>query len=247
VWFDGIGWVLFEPTPGRGAPGSEAVTGVAASQDTGDAATDQPASATTTPPTTVRPTATTVPNRPTTTTTVPTLPSGGSDDSGTGWGVGTWAFVAIVLCGAWVVLMPTMVRRFTHSGDTPAEQVVSAWHGAVGALLAAGAPPPGGTTPLEFARQAGRSLDIDTRPLDELARFVTRAVYSPTGVAEPTALRAAVLRTQVVEACDATMPLLRRWRCRVDPRVVRRRLVGTRPISARRRSPDAAAASPTPV
>ena len=23
VWFDGVGWVLFEPTPGRGAPGSE--------------------------------------------------------------------------------------------------------------------------------------------------------------------------------------------------------------------------------
>ena len=247
VWFDGIGWVLFEPTPGRGAPGSEAVTGVAASQDTGNASTDQPASATTTPPTTVRPTATTVPNRPTTTTTVPTLAPGGSDDSGTGWGIGTWALLGIVLCGAWVGLMPTVVRRFTRTGDTPSEQVVSAWHGAVGALVAAGAAPPGGATPLEFARRAGRSLDIDTRPLDELARFVTRAIYSPVGVAEPTALRAAVLRTQVVEACDAAMPLLRRWWCRVDPRVVRRRLVGTGPISAKRRSPDAAAASPTPA
>ena len=34
VWFDGLGWVLFEPTPGRGAPGAESYTGVEAAQDT---------------------------------------------------------------------------------------------------------------------------------------------------------------------------------------------------------------------
>ena len=33
VWFDGIGWVPFEPTPGRGAPGSESYTGVPPAQD----------------------------------------------------------------------------------------------------------------------------------------------------------------------------------------------------------------------
>ena len=33
VWFDGLGWVPFEPTPGRGAPGAEGYTGVAAAQD----------------------------------------------------------------------------------------------------------------------------------------------------------------------------------------------------------------------
>ena len=32
VWFDGYGWVLFDPTPGRGAPGAEQHTGVAAAQ-----------------------------------------------------------------------------------------------------------------------------------------------------------------------------------------------------------------------
>ena len=29
VWFDGLGWVPFEPTPGRGAPGAEGHTGLA--------------------------------------------------------------------------------------------------------------------------------------------------------------------------------------------------------------------------
>ncbi len=35
VWFDGYGWVLFDPTPGRGAPGAEGHTGVAPEQETG--------------------------------------------------------------------------------------------------------------------------------------------------------------------------------------------------------------------
>ncbi len=33
VWFDGLGWVPFEPTPGRGLPGSEEHTGLPAQQD----------------------------------------------------------------------------------------------------------------------------------------------------------------------------------------------------------------------
>lgn len=33
VWFDGLGWVPFEPTPGRGLPGSEDHTGLPAAQD----------------------------------------------------------------------------------------------------------------------------------------------------------------------------------------------------------------------
>jgi transglutaminase-like putative cysteine protease len=33
VWFDGLGWVPFEPTPGRGVPGAEDYTGLLAQQD----------------------------------------------------------------------------------------------------------------------------------------------------------------------------------------------------------------------
>ncbi|HEX2784456.1 MAG TPA: DUF3488 and transglutaminase-like domain-containing protein, partial [Ilumatobacteraceae bacterium] len=36
VWFDGYGWVLFDPTPGRGAPGAEGHTGAAAAQEEGN-------------------------------------------------------------------------------------------------------------------------------------------------------------------------------------------------------------------
>lgn len=33
VWFDDIGWIPFEPTPGRGVPGAEPATGVSPAQD----------------------------------------------------------------------------------------------------------------------------------------------------------------------------------------------------------------------
>jgi hypothetical protein len=107
--------------------------------------------------------------------------------------------------------------------------VIDAWHGAIGALVIAGAPPPGGATPLEYARLVERELGIDGRPIAELGRFVTRAVYSPAEVAEPTAMRAAVLRTQIVEASDERLGWAQRLWCRIDPRLIRQRLVGITP------------------
>ena len=52
MWFDGIGWVTFEPTPRRGDPGAEDYTGVAAAQDDSvpDLGTPEPG-AVTLPPT----------------------------------------------------------------------------------------------------------------------------------------------------------------------------------------------------
>ena len=58
VYIDGAGWVAFEPTPGRGAPGTESYTGVPAQQDaspmppvTTTPATDGPGVETSPPPT----------------------------------------------------------------------------------------------------------------------------------------------------------------------------------------------------
>ena len=43
VWFDGLGWVPFEPTPGRGAPGAEGYTGLPAGPGRVDPAARPPA------------------------------------------------------------------------------------------------------------------------------------------------------------------------------------------------------------
>lgn len=233
VWFDGIGWVLFEPTPGRGAPGSEEVTGVAAAQDdsaaevgTGDP-TD-PVPSTTIPR--VTPTTERDPLAPGsgtgTTTTLPRLAS--SADPG-GFGPFGWVLLAIAAVGVWAWAMPAVVRRLVRTGGTPSEQVITAWHGTVGALQLAGAPAPGGATPVEYATRVEREIPVDHRSLVELARFVTRAIYAPGGVGEPAALRAAVLRTHLDHNARELMPWYRRAWARLDPRLVRQRLVGDRP------------------
>jgi hypothetical protein len=90
----------------------------------------------------------------------------------------------------------------------------------------AGAPAPAGSTPLEYAVRIERELGVDHRSLHELARFVTRAIYSPSGVGEPAAMRAAVLRTQLEETARDMMPWYTRLLGRLDPRLVRQRLVG---------------------
>jgi len=231
VWFDGYGWVAFEPTPGRGAPGGEGTTGVAAAQDTTPLPTGgggEPVPATAppvtlqAPPSPIEPGAGSVP----TPTTAPTLAPAPASSPGGGITTGGWITLAILALGAWMLLMPYAVRRFTRRGGTPTEQVIDAWHGTIGALQLAGAPPPSGATPMEYAHAVEHRLPVDYRSLLELARFVTRAIYAPSGVGEPAALRAAVLQTQLERVARDITPWRTRLITRLDPRLVRLQLVG---------------------
>jgi transglutaminase-like putative cysteine protease len=234
VWFDGVGWVQFEPTPGRGAPGAEEVTGAAAAQDNTPATPSNgdgdPTPTASTTPRSVTPTTERDPlgGRPTTSTSVPRIAVGGSDRGPSAGGPALWVLVGLAVLGAWAALMPAVVRRFTRRGTTPTEQVIDAWHGTVGALQLAGAPPPGGATPIEYARQVEHDLAVDHRSLVELARFVTRAIYAPAGVGEPAALRAAVLQNHLDTTTRELMPWYARVWTRLDPRLVRQRLIGDR-------------------
>jgi transglutaminase-like putative cysteine protease len=233
VWFDDVGWVAFEPTPGRGEPGNESITGVAPQQDDTPTpvGTGTPSDAPAQPqPTVPVPFVPTIPEPvidPTPSDTLPEpVPVGGSSSSGGGPSKALWIFLGILAIGTWMLVMPRAVRRFTRRGRSPAEQVVQAWHATVGALVMAGAPAPAGSTPLEYAVRIERELGVDHRSLHELARFVTRAIYSPSGVGEPAAMRAAVLRTQLEETARDMMPWYTRLLGRLDPRLVRQRLVG---------------------
>lgn len=233
VWFDGYGWVLFEPTPGRGAPGHESTTGVPAAQDTEPLPTGgEPVPATAGPPTSGQlPTVSIEPGQaPGTATTAPiTVPPVRTGDDGD-IGTGTWIFLALIALGIWVLAMPTLVIRFTRRGSSPSEQVISAWHGTVGALTYAGAAAPQGLTPLEWATIVDDQYVVDRRAIVELARFVTRAIYSPSGVGDPVALRAAVLHTQLERGAREVTPWHLRAMLRIDPRLVRQRLVGDSPL-----------------
>lgn len=231
VWFDGVGWVPFEPTPGRGAPGGEEITGAAAAQDStarqpGDGSAENTPTPTTSPVSVPRTTEPQLGEPPGGGTTV--APQSASSGEG-GGGTAGWILLGIAVVAGWGIAMPTLVRRFTRAGATPSEQVIDAWHGTVGVLRLAGAPPLAGSTPVEYAHRVEAEMAVDHRSMLELARFVTRAIYAPEGVGEPAALRAAVLHTYIDGAVRDLMPWYRRAWTRIDPRIVRMRLVGHRP------------------
>ncbi len=225
VWFDGYGWVSFDPTPGRGAPGAEQHTGVGARAARGQrnprhrhcrqqhADTDlgvcQP-----TPSTRERGhrRGPTTPRNPVVTTT-------GNDGS-----AGGWIIAAIILAIiAWVVAMPRVVNRWSrHRAKNPTDRVTAAWAATVRSLTMAGAPRVAGSTPLEYAR----SVDFGKAETVEIARLVTRAVYSPRGVDAGAADRSELLRGEVDAACRARMSFVTRVLDHFDPRSARGRISG---------------------
>jgi len=223
VWFDGIGWVLFDPTPGRGAPGAEDHTGAAAEQEEGNG-TPGNANGDNAPTPTFEPSI----QRPRPENGAPTGPSvpvntvvTKQSDSGSSGG---WILAAIILAiVAWVIAMPRVLNRWfrRHERD-PADRVASAWAATVRSLTMAGAPRVAGATPLEYAR----SVDVGRAETVEIARLVTRAVYSPRGVDAGAADRSELLRHEVDSACRAKMSLVTRILDHLDPRSAWGRITG---------------------
>ena len=216
VWFNGIGWVPFEPTPGRGSPDAAAYLGISPEQDTGE----QPGSASTSTTST-----TTAPGAPTTTTStapatsVPsatTAPTAPADDDG----APAWWLAAVLAVGAWTWLGTSAVssiarrRRATAGARTRA---LLAWHRATRFAEWAGGGPASGLTPREFAAAAGSRVAIGRRDLDALASLVGRVAYSAH---EPTAHeleRCEELSSRIVSGCRPLLSRRRRAILRLAP------------------------------
>jgi hypothetical protein len=195
VWFDGIGWVPFEPTPGRGAPGAEAYTGLQAAQD--DAApqpgTEAPAEGETPAPVASTPIVELPP---------PIDEPGALDptpvprivhavpERGTSWGT----VLAVVVVLGLLLATPALVRRWRrrHPGSDVPHQIVGLWRRALGAVEATGLRVDPALTPLEQARAIAPRLPVAARPLKSLADVTTAATFAPPDelsslVAPPTA------------------------------------------------------------
>ncbi len=182
VWFDGLGWVPFEPTPGRGAPGAESYTGLAAAQDE-----SIPGAAP----------ATDAETAPLPTGSVPAfdplignlneplffpedtgprfraeLPSGGID-----WSA---VFMVLVVIGL-LLLTPMAVRRWrrAHPSADVSRQIGALWTRALGAIEATGYRVDPSLTPVEQARAIAPRLPVVARPLMSLATATTTATYGP--------------------------------------------------------------------
>jgi hypothetical protein len=231
VWFDGIGWVAFEPTPQRGNGDTSQFTGVAAAQATpgnpnGGTQDTTPATVrdpdrepTTSRPTDGRPN----PGASTTTAAPVVATSGGSTGASSSVAVVLVSLVLLVVL--WVLLAPRVIAAMTRRRQhTPRDRVIAAWHRVCQELALAGAPPVGGATPLEYVTAAEQATGVNDQLLRELAVQVTRAVYSRGEPDERVAQRCETLEREVTERCKGIIPTSVRLRGMVDPRMMRRRL-----------------------
>jgi transglutaminase-like putative cysteine protease len=191
VWFDGLGWVGFEPTPGRGAPGAESYTGLPARQDTtGDAATVDAAADDEVVPTTTVPLGT--PDQPLD----PNLPEEFADPTGAGdtpevpaedaadrrWMV--WLLMVLTAVGL-VAAAPAVARRVRHRGGAASteRELGRLWRHSVESLDDVGVPITPSMTPIETAAATARTFPVAARPVALLADAVTTATYRPEGAA----------------------------------------------------------------
>jgi transglutaminase-like putative cysteine protease len=153
IYFQGVGWVPFEPTPGRGDPQTSDLTGVEADQ--AEAPLQQ--QATTTLPATPSGEATvptTTPSSPQVETVAPPEPSGQTDGDGgpTDWwiaGAGVAVVVVALGAGLWFTR-----RRGRRRSAALAGRVGDAWQRSTAWLSLLGLQPGPSETPLEFAARA---------------------------------------------------------------------------------------------
>ena len=184
VWFDQYGWVSFEPTPGRGAPGAESYTGVAPAQDEtvpgpgeGDDGAEAALVPATLPPPTI-PQSDLIPEA-----AAPAAPPSFSPISVRVEGPQP-AYVAILifvgLLGV-AALTPELVRRWRRRHPDPdvSKQVRDLWERALGAVEATGFRIDPSLTPVEQARAAAPRLPVAARPLKSLASLATEATFAP--------------------------------------------------------------------
>ncbi|MFZ4719801.1 MAG: transglutaminase TgpA family protein [Ilumatobacteraceae bacterium] len=240
VWFDGIGWVAFEPTPQRGNPDATGYTDVAPQQagpndgntnNTSNTSANTASTTTTpgasTPSTTAtgntRPGEGVGPGRGSTTT---EFGGAAPKQQGGSWIVPLVIATLVIAFVLWLLLAPRVIaalqrRRFR----TPRERIIAAWHRACHALALAGAPPVAGATPMEYAQRADASTGAGDS-LRELAQTVTVSVYSTFEPTDRQARRAEALEHEVDLRCRTLTPWRLRLRNSFDPAMLRRRVSG---------------------
>ena len=226
VWFDKIGWVSFEPTPGRGEPGTQSYTDVAAAQAATDAS---PAPAVPATPSVVAPTSVVSGSTDVTTTTtavpVPPTPRPASiqpvpPNSDSGISTSTGVILALLFAAAiWAVIVPRIVRAFVwrKTPASPTVQIIRSWQSAARALGMIHLAPAMGETPLEHAHRSERMTGLDRRTLRELAMCATAAIYGDIGDKQ-TAARCALLSATIVGGVKQRLNTGERIAARFDPR-----------------------------
>lgn len=217
VWFEGLGWVAFEPTPGRGAPNA-GYTQHSQAQDAEPAAEDS------IPSTTVAPDVGAAPGID------PTIP-GFTDSLGdpqaatdNGGEKTPWRTVAVLgLILAYLVGVPVFhrLRRFRarHRANTSKKRIEVAWAQASEALeLGYRLKRQDSETRIEFSKRAGKKPRVPIEAVSRLAQAITIARFSPRQDLVEEAVSAQEACKTVVEGMREEVPGWQRWLHDIDPR-----------------------------
>ena len=240
VYFAGTGWVRFEPTPGRGAPGDFAITGHVANQaglePTGALSASQQGVASPQASGDTDGSGFAGLRSPSDQNAGSGSDAGGGSgagDSGSagpfGLGVPSLVAVGVVTLAAVALLLGSvpLLRRLDRSrsrarlaGD-PAGLIEEWWSDAVEALALARLTPRSFETPLELARRVA-AVQPAVDSITELATLTTHGRYAGS-TPESMALRAAVVGTRVIGACRRQASVSSRLIAALDPSTLFRR------------------------
>ncbi len=219
VWFDGLGWVAFEPTPGRGAPNS-GYTNVAARQDSATQPDAPGETTTSTRPDVAATPVTQPPNIPDFTDIEP-----GSTGTVTEPGRSIpWRLLAVVAAiGAYVVAMPALHRlrraRRRDRATTGQAQVETAWAEAAEALgRGFDHERRPSETRTEFAHRLRHDRRLPDGALAELAEATTEARYRADSLPPEVVDRAWALSSSITTRVGERTTRWKRWRDELDPR-----------------------------
>ena len=234
VYFAGTGWVRFEPTPGRGAPGDFAVTGHVADQtgrgpgaadnspDEGLELSDTPGRSGSAAPDTEglggddSDERSGLARR-----SEPSADAGSGDSAGSGRpSLVLLAVLALAALGSAVGMVPVLRRmrwrrRRDRVASDPAGLIEFWWTNALDALALVRLGPRPFETPLELARRVV-SVRPAVGPIQELAVLATHGRYARE-TPPSMAIRAGVVASQVVGACHRQASPLSRLAAAVDP------------------------------
>ncbi|HUP74115.1 MAG TPA: DUF3488 and transglutaminase-like domain-containing protein [Acidimicrobiales bacterium] len=229
IYLDGVGWVRFEPTPGRGGPGDEAYTGVAPEQALpGNDAESVPVP--TTPPGDPTDPADVPPDL--TAEEIAALETAGGTSTGETNSPSSVEGLEQILLVAVIVIVLTMLlfsivpfvkfaqhrRRRSRAVGQPRQEIGVSWAEAVDALSLLDLDASAAETPTELAHRSAATLGDAASHLDKLAELATRANFDATEpVADEVAAASVAVRSLRSSITDRVTRRHRALRA-LDPR-----------------------------
>lgn len=235
VYFAGMGWVPFEPTPGRGAPGAEGYTGVDEQQVLSGG---NPNTATSLPTATTQPGSQTAqPGDEAAIDTVEpvdgseaTLPDGASG-SGTTRDLGAWLLRAAIGLGAVLIAAVLYVigallidhrrrLRRRRAAETPTARVQLAWAESLERLSLIGFQNDPSATHDETAGQASAVLPTGAEHARTIGVLAEATVYGPSAIGDEEAETAERAAGEIGEIVHAVTSATARSRRALNPKTV---------------------------